>query len=60
MNKFGCIRGRRGPPGPAGKDAVKISLWCPQGLAQLLRKGAFYRYYFNTTKEGITENGIQD
>ena len=61
MDKFGYIRGRRGPPGPAGKDTLKIDIWCPQGLLELLRKGAFCHYYLNTNKDGVIgENIIKD
>ena len=38
MDKFGYIRGRRGPAGPPGKDAFNLYAWCPDALLQLFRE----------------------
>ena len=51
MDKFGYIRGRRGPAGPPGKDAFNLYAWCPKALLQLFwesesctyLKGTYFR-----------------
>ena len=35
MDKFGYIRGKRGPPGPRGKDALELYTWCPDAVLHL-------------------------
>ena len=38
MDKFGYIRGKRGPPGPKGKDAIPLYSWCPDAMLQMFRQ----------------------
>ena len=57
MDKFGYIRGRRGPPGPAGKDAVNIFTWFPLSSLQMFRQNSECTFYFNTADDGILKEG---
>ena len=57
MDKFGYIRGRRGPPGPPGKNAVDIPAWCPKGVLEMFRRSEECTFYFNTEKDGILYDG---
>ena len=57
MDKFGYIRGRRGPPGPQGKDAIELHTWCPEAVLEMFRKSEKCTYYFNTEKDGILNDG---
>ena len=36
MNKFGFVRGKRGPRGFPGEDALKLHLWFPESILELL------------------------
>ena len=53
MDKFGYIRGRRGLPGPAGRDAVNIFTWYPMSVLRMFREDAVCTYYCNTADDGI-------
>ena len=53
MDKFGYIRGRRGPPGPSGKDAIQLHEWCPKGVLEMFRRDQECTFYFNTETDGI-------
>ena len=53
MDKFGYIRGRRGPPGPPGKNAAQLSRWCPKSVLDMFRRDEECTFYFNTDKDGI-------
>ena len=53
MDKFGFIRGRRGPPGPAGKDALQLDVWCSKSILQQFRMDASCCFYFDTRTDGI-------
>ena len=53
MDKFGYIRGRRGPPGPPGKDALQLRIWCPESIVQQFRASATCCFYFNSRTDGI-------
>ena len=53
MDKFGQGRTSRGPPGPRGKDAFDLHLWCPSGLLNLFRESESCTYFFNTLSDGI-------
>ena len=55
MNKFGYIRGRRGPPGPPGKNALDFQSWLPEGVVKMFREGEDCTYYFDTATDGIIE-----
>ena len=56
MDKFGYIRGRRGPVGPPGKDAFNLYAWCPSALLQLFRESESCTYFFNTADDGVIES----
>ena len=58
MDKFGYIRGKRGPPGPKGKDAIPLYSWCPDAMLQMFRQSENCTYYFNDANSGILNNGI--
>ena len=62
MDKFGYIRGRRGPAGPPGKDAFNLYAWCPKALLQLFRESESCTYFFNTADDGILSKpeGLKD
>ena len=47
MDKFGYIRGKRGPPGPKGKDAIPLYSWFPDAMLQMFRQSERCTYYFN-------------
>ena len=55
MDKFGFIRGRRGPPGPPGKDALQIDVWCSKSLLQQFQASATCSFYFNTESDGVLD-----
>ena len=57
MDKFGYIRGKRGPPGPKGKDAIPLYSWCPDALLLMFRQSEACTYYFNDFNSGILNNG---
>ena len=56
MDKFGYIRGKRGPPGPRGKDAVELHTWCPDAVLRMFRETEQCTYYFNTAEDGISKD----
>ena len=56
MDKFGYIRGQRGPPGPRGKDAVPFYTWCPDAMLKMFRQSEKCTYYFNDVDSGILSN----
>ena len=59
MDKFGYIRGRRGPPGPPGKDALQLDVWCPKSITQQFRSSATCCFYFDSKTDGIVyDKGI--
>ena len=45
--------GRRGPPGPAGKDALQLHTWCPKAVLDMFRRDEKCTFYFNTSEDGI-------
>ena len=53
MDKFGYIRGRRGPRGPPGQDAVNIFTWFPLSALRMFRENSACTFYFNTVDDGI-------
>ena len=53
MDKFGYIRGRRGPPGRPGKDAVNLLNWYPTSVLRMFRENEECTFYFNTAEDGI-------
>ena len=53
MDKFGYIRGRRGPPGPPGKDALQIDVWCSKSLLKQFQASATCSFYFDNETDGI-------
>ena len=53
MDKFGYIRGRRGPRGPAGKDALDMVGWMPTALLEMFRKNMKASFYFQTETDCI-------
>ena len=53
MDKFGYIRGRRGPPGPAGKNAFDMAGWIPKALLKMFRENTDCSFYFKTETDGI-------
>ena len=53
MDKFGYIRGRRGPPGPPGRDAFELQSWCPSAVLEMFRKEEECTFFFNTDKDGL-------
>ena len=57
MDKFGYIRGKRGPPRPKGKDAIPLYSWCPDAMLQMFRQSERCTYYFNDANSGILNNG---
>ena len=57
MDKFGYIRGRRGPPGPPGKNAIHLPRWCPKSVLDMFRNDEECTYFFNTDKDGILFDG---
>ena len=56
MDKFGYIRGKRGPPGPKGKDAIPLYSWCPDAMLQMFRQSENCTYYFNDANSGVMYN----
>ena len=56
MDKFGYIRGKRGPPGPRGKDAVELHTWFPSSTLRMFRENECCRFFFNTKRDGILFN----
>ena len=57
MDKFGYIRGRRGLPGPAGRDAVNIFTWFPFSALRMFRENSSCTFYFNTADDGVLKKG---
>ena len=55
MDKFGFIQGRRGPPGPAGKDALQLDVWCTKSVLQQFKASASCAFYFDTESDGILD-----
>ena len=55
MDKFGYIRGRRGPAGPRGKNAVELHTWCPIAMVKMFRENENCTYFFDTATDGIIE-----
>ena len=55
MDKFGFIRGRRGPPGPPGKDALQLDVWCSKSLLHQFQASATCSFYFNTESDGVLD-----
>ena len=53
MDKFGYIRGQRGPPGPRGRDAFNIFTWIPFSGLRMFRENEACTFYFNTVDDGI-------
>ena len=53
MDKFGYIRGRRGPPGPPGRDAIDTFTWTPYSVLRMFRENEECTFYFNTADDGI-------
>lgn len=53
MDKFGYIRGRRGPRGPPGKNAFELQSWCPTGVLDMFRREEEFTFFFNTEKDGL-------
>ena len=53
MDKFGYIRGRQGPRGRPGKDAVNLSNWYPTSVLRMFRENEECTFYFNTAEDGI-------
>ena len=53
MDKFGYIRGRRGPPGPAGKDAFDMAGWTPKALLKMFRENSDCSFYFKSETDCI-------
>ena len=53
MDKFGYIRGRRGPRGPAGKDALDMVGWMPTALLEMFRKNTDASFYFQNVEDCI-------
>ena len=56
MDKFGYVKGRRGPPGPRGKDAVELYKWCPDAVLRMFRESEQCTFFFNTEEDGIVNN----
>ena len=56
MDKFGYVKGRRGPPGPKGKDAIELHTWCPDAVLRMFRESESCTFYFNTAEDGILKN----
>ena len=56
MDKFGYIRGKRGPPGPKGKDAIPLYSWCPDAMLMMFRQSEACTYYFNDADSGVMHN----
>ena len=53
MDKFGYIRGRRGPRGPPGRDAIDTFTWTPYSVLGMFRENEECTFYFNTADDGI-------
>ena len=53
MDKFGYIKGRRGPRGPPGQDAVNIFTWFSVSALRMFRENSACTFYFNTADDGI-------
>ena len=53
MDKFGYIRGQRGPPGPRGRDALNIFTWLPMSALHMFRENETCTYYCDTAEDGI-------
>ena len=51
MDKFGYIRGQRGPPGPRGRDAFNIFTWFPFSGLRMFRENEACTFYFNTVDD---------
>ena len=62
MDKFGQGRVKRGPPGPPGKDALNLFVWCPESLLTMFRESESCTYFFNTAGDGILPKplGLKD
>ena len=50
MDKFGYIRGQRGPP---GRRALNIFTWLPMSALHMFRENETCTYYCNTAEDGI-------
>ena len=53
MDKFGYIRGQRGPPGPLGWDSIDTFTWSPTSVLRMFRENEECTFYFNTADDGI-------
>ena len=53
MDKFGYIRGQRGPPGPPGRDAIDTFTWTSYSVLGMFRENEECTFYFNTADDGI-------
>ena len=51
MDKFGYVKGRRGPPGPRGKDAVELYKWCPDAVLRMFRESEQCTFFFFKQKK---------
>ena len=57
MDKFGYIKGRRGPRGPPGENALDFQSWLPKAMVKMFRESEQCTYYFDTETDGIIEDG---
>ena len=53
MDKFGYIRGRRGPRGFPGRNALQLERWFDVALLRMFREDEQCTYYFNTETDGV-------
>ena len=47
-----------GPAGPSGKDALSVSRWFPQQLAEWFRENEKCCFYFDNEKDGLVWNKL--
>ena len=60
VDKFGYIRGRRGIPGPPGRDAIDPFTWTPYSVLRMFRENEECTFYFNTADDGLISHGLKD
>ena len=58
VDKFGGYRrGRPGPRGPPGKDAIDFQSWLPRGVVRMFRECEDCTYFCDTPTDGVIEEG---
>ena len=57
VTKFGSYRrGKSGPRGPPGRDALDIYTWLPECTVRMMRESEDCTYYFDHETDGVVVN----